>query len=220
MPPEPRRQSPKIQWNEVTWYSKLFAILFFLGVVPSLSFYIGTQYELTRVSLQNLSLSYIPNSNQTASPAWEKFVSKYGYEISYPSSVELEGDVLNTGGGYPVAETHITVPTSGQHELGYDITISVIASTTIADAESKNPPLAIECGPAEQDPRISNLATTTMIGVPFASYIFYNDDNFETTYNLDTEYQGSCYSIMVQSDAQGTISSAASNILKTFSFTY
>ncbi len=36
----------KVKWNEVTWYSKLGAIILFVGVVPALSFYFGTQYEL------------------------------------------------------------------------------------------------------------------------------------------------------------------------------
>jgi hypothetical protein len=36
-----------IKFNVVTWYSKLLSILFFIGVLPVLTFYIGTQYELT-----------------------------------------------------------------------------------------------------------------------------------------------------------------------------
>jgi hypothetical protein len=38
--------APGIEWNKVTWYSKLGAIILFVGVVPALSFYIGTQYQL------------------------------------------------------------------------------------------------------------------------------------------------------------------------------
>ncbi len=34
-----------IKFNEVTWYSKLAAIIFFIGIVPTLTFYIGTQYQ-------------------------------------------------------------------------------------------------------------------------------------------------------------------------------
>lgn len=34
-----------IKFNEVTWYSKLAAIIFFLGVFPTLTFYIGIQYQ-------------------------------------------------------------------------------------------------------------------------------------------------------------------------------
>ncbi len=34
-----------IKWNEVTWYSRLGAIILFIGVVPALCFYIGTRYQ-------------------------------------------------------------------------------------------------------------------------------------------------------------------------------
>ncbi len=35
-----------IKFDEVTWYSKLLAALFIFGIVPSLSFCIGRQYEM------------------------------------------------------------------------------------------------------------------------------------------------------------------------------
>ena len=38
-----------IKFNEVTWYSKLAAIIFFLGVFPALTFYIGTQYQEVQI---------------------------------------------------------------------------------------------------------------------------------------------------------------------------
>ncbi|MEO8637420.1 MAG: hypothetical protein ABI430_00775 [Candidatus Taylorbacteria bacterium] len=45
-----------IKLNEVTWYSKLAAILFFLGVFPLLTFYIGVQYQKAQESI-SLSIS-------------------------------------------------------------------------------------------------------------------------------------------------------------------
>ena len=36
-----------MQFNVVTWYSKLLSIIFFIAVVPTLTFYIGQQYQLT-----------------------------------------------------------------------------------------------------------------------------------------------------------------------------
>ena len=39
-----------IEWNKVTWYSRLGALILFLGVVPALTFYIGMQYQLTLLS--------------------------------------------------------------------------------------------------------------------------------------------------------------------------
>jgi hypothetical protein len=39
----------KIKFNEVTWYSKLAAIIFFAIVFPALSFYIGKEYGRAEV---------------------------------------------------------------------------------------------------------------------------------------------------------------------------
>jgi len=36
-----------MKFNVVTWYSKLLSIIFFIAVLPVLTFYIGTQYQLT-----------------------------------------------------------------------------------------------------------------------------------------------------------------------------
>lgn len=44
-----------IQWNTVTWYSKLGAIILFILVVPMLTFYIGIQYEKTAAIYDGLS---------------------------------------------------------------------------------------------------------------------------------------------------------------------
>jgi hypothetical protein len=41
-----------ILWNEVTWYSKLGAILICFGVIPALSFYVGSQYQLTMAAIE------------------------------------------------------------------------------------------------------------------------------------------------------------------------
>lgn len=40
--------SMRIEWNKVTWYSKLGAIILFIFIVPILCFYIGMRYEQTR----------------------------------------------------------------------------------------------------------------------------------------------------------------------------
>ena len=39
-----------IEWNQVTWYSKLGAIILFISIVPALCFYIGIQYQLAQQS--------------------------------------------------------------------------------------------------------------------------------------------------------------------------
>ncbi len=42
-----KSRSQSIEWNRITWYSRLWAIFVFLLVIPVVSFYIGTQYERT-----------------------------------------------------------------------------------------------------------------------------------------------------------------------------
>lgn len=34
-----------IVWNKVTWYSKLLAVIFFLGILPAWTFFLGMKYE-------------------------------------------------------------------------------------------------------------------------------------------------------------------------------
>ncbi len=49
----------QIEFNKVTWYSKLGALILFIFVIPSLTFYIGRKYE----EVQNLSIyTEIPDS--------------------------------------------------------------------------------------------------------------------------------------------------------------
>ena len=50
-----------IKWNEVTWYSRLIAIVFFLGVVPAIAFDIGSQ--IGQMSSEAASPVYIETSH-------------------------------------------------------------------------------------------------------------------------------------------------------------
>lgn len=52
-----------IEWNRVTWYSKLGAILLFILVVPVLTFYIGVKYQETKDVVSSAENIYIPASN-------------------------------------------------------------------------------------------------------------------------------------------------------------
>lgn len=55
----------KIVWNKVTWYSKLLAAIFFIFVVPLITFKIGTEYAYTRAQLK--SYTVVPNEKGTKS---------------------------------------------------------------------------------------------------------------------------------------------------------
>lgn len=40
-----------VEWNAVTWYSRLAAIIVFVGILPILNFYIGMKYQETASAL-------------------------------------------------------------------------------------------------------------------------------------------------------------------------
>ncbi len=48
-----------IQFNVVTWYSKLLSIIFFIAVVPTLTFFIGQKYQQTIDATNGQSISAV-----------------------------------------------------------------------------------------------------------------------------------------------------------------
>lgn len=45
----------KLQWNKVTWYSKLLAAILILVVIPALSAWLGALYGMS-VALKNVTI--------------------------------------------------------------------------------------------------------------------------------------------------------------------
>lgn len=77
-----------MKFNEVTWYSKLAAIIFFIGVLPALTFYIGVQVGEINESLASNQTVVIPDSNHSVSqPTPTRFSRERG-------GVVLEKDIL------------------------------------------------------------------------------------------------------------------------------
>jgi hypothetical protein len=68
-----------IKLNEVTWYSKLAAVIFFIGVLPVLTFYIGIQYQKTNdvFNTETNSASF-SESNTISNP---QKISQINYEM-------------------------------------------------------------------------------------------------------------------------------------------
>ncbi len=46
-----------MKWNSVTWYSKIAALILFVGIIPILGFYVGMQYQITRHMLIEAALA-------------------------------------------------------------------------------------------------------------------------------------------------------------------
>lgn len=52
----------RIKFNEVTWYSKLAAVVLFIFIIPALTFYIGKEYQKTNDVLASIP-KYQPQDN-------------------------------------------------------------------------------------------------------------------------------------------------------------
>ena len=61
-----------MKYNQVTWYSRLGALILFLFVVPVLCFYIGTQYQATKDLYDDLQ----PVSSKSGTPMQNPMHSK------------------------------------------------------------------------------------------------------------------------------------------------
>ena len=97
-----------IEYNKVTWYSKLAAVIVFI-LVLILGFYIGTKYE--EVKFQNNSVETFINIPKGESVVYKN--TDYGFTLNLPESWK----------GYTVL-TSLVVPTDGRSiTLGYKITL-------------------------------------------------------------------------------------------------
>ena len=89
-----------IKFNEVTWYSKLAAIVFFIGALPALTFYIGTEYEKTKEVTMPLTVTTPATSHVTTNGHYElsTYTNKmYGWSFKYPSTWKVTEDKDGTG---------------------------------------------------------------------------------------------------------------------------
>ncbi len=53
-----------IEFNKITWYSKLAAVILFIGALPAWTFYIGMQYEKTLDAIQAASFAGIYSTSE------------------------------------------------------------------------------------------------------------------------------------------------------------
>ncbi len=75
--------SSSIKWNEITWYSRLGAIILFLAIIPALSFYIGTQYELAMTAEAQGAIVSGSTENPTPNLQQIYFSDRTNFETGY-----------------------------------------------------------------------------------------------------------------------------------------
>lgn len=82
-----------IKWNEVTWYSKFLAILFFIGVLPVLCFYIGKEYGEVKQQVEMVEIATSEPQEKVATGAdiaeWKTYQNEeYKFEFKYPATLK------------------------------------------------------------------------------------------------------------------------------------
>jgi hypothetical protein len=80
-----------IEFNKVTWYSKLAAVIIFLLVIPMITFHIGREYQKTISVLETASATDVPLSSvdmggQPVSGYVTYTNPVYKFSFSYPKS--------------------------------------------------------------------------------------------------------------------------------------
>ena len=91
-----------IKFNEVTWYSRWAAIIFFIGVLPALAFYIGVQYEKVAsenkiVVTKSVSVSTGTTANSTLTDAQFIAATSPDYRNGGGAHILAKGDANQDG---------------------------------------------------------------------------------------------------------------------------
>ncbi len=168
----------KVEWNKVTWYSKILALAIFVAL-PFVGFWYGTQYGET-LALTNVS-SLLPR--WTAGPAG---VSYYQRAANWPTDQCPDA-------GFSVAHPFVavTIPATFEPQTNFaDAKLTVGASgSNVAVAQCLKPDAS--------GGSYTGVATTTIGGVPFSIFTSAGAGagNFYETTSYRTLHAGKCYAV-------------------------
>jgi hypothetical protein len=199
----------KIQWNAVTWYSKLLALALFVAL-PFIGFYGGQKYEDLRM-VGNLGMAMLAAQNfqnPSTIPEYYRNVAEWqtnrsdagGFSVAYPIDFPL--DDINAA----APSTYWRLSGNGTPgNLYFTLNIPKVfePQTNFNDARltvgSSRDGTAIQnCLAPDQTGGPAQATSTTMInGIPFA--VFHASDAGAGNYYETTSYRalhaGQCYAI-------------------------
>jgi len=196
----------KIEWNKVTWYSKLIALALFVAL-PFIGFYYGMQYgkmvavlgHVSDVDATAASTSMDQASLYYSNPAeWQTDTNSKTFSIAYPIDFQTTDNLLmtpsadwsmNAFGTTGVKAFTLTVPKAFEPQTNF-------SDATLTVGLSANATAVHEClSPSTEGS--TSAATTTINGVAFS--VFHSSDagagNLYATTSYRTLHSGTCYAI-------------------------
>ena len=136
----------KVEWNKVTWYSKLVALVFFVAL-PFLGLYLGIKYgeAKQRVADNTMILRNTSSTVETNADAYYKNVATWqidqnhvGWSIAYPIDFDMNDNYANAAqdnwregmpGGPGLKLFTLTIPRAFEPQTNFaDATLTVGAS--------------------------------------------------------------------------------------------
>jgi hypothetical protein len=203
----------KIEWNKVTWYSKIIALALFVAL-PFAGFVFGIRYGISRQYMADI-LANLKNASSSAAlgaaqsedayyhniSEWQTDQNSSGWSIAYPldfnatdnySPAPTDNWREGTPGGPGLQPFTLTIPRAFEPQTNFaEATLTVGASGNAAAVAQC---LAIEpMGPPTQLPT----STTTIGGTAFT--IFHLSDvgagNIYETTSYRTVHAGQCWAV-------------------------
>ncbi|HVN26804.1 MAG TPA: hypothetical protein VMT99_04130 [Candidatus Paceibacterota bacterium] len=192
----------KVEWNRVTWYSKLIALVIFV-VFPFMGFYWGVGYgeAVILASQEQAPPAAAGTDYYQATAEWQTGRNDQGgYSIAYPIDLEIDQNYSMK----PSTDWRIGANgTPGSLFLTVTVPAAFEPQTNFSDARltvgsSRNDAAIAQCfvSPDAAAPGASQ-STTTINGITFA--VFKSSDAGAGNYYETTSYRavhaGQCYAI-------------------------
>jgi hypothetical protein len=200
----------KIQWNKVTWYSKLIALILFVAL-PFIGFYYGMQYGKAvaligqplavgnTTSMQNSNSGLLAYYMNTAEWQTDANNTAGGFSIAYP----IDFDAQDNNSVTPSTNWSVNATTPGIQYFTLTVPSTFepqtnLAGVTLTVGGSQNDSAISQClTPNQNDGPATATSSATINGIQFT--IFQSSGvgagNMYRTTSYRTLHAGECYAV-------------------------
>ena len=197
----------KIEWNKVTWYSKILALALFVAL-PFAAFWLGVRYGEAKQFTADVSLNMKFASSTTQAPdAYYQNISEWqtqygsGWSIAYPlafdasvsySLVPLDNWRQGSPNGPGQRPFTLTIPRLFEPQTNFD-------EAAFSVGMSGDPAAVAHCLVQEPSGDRLSTSTTTMVINGAVFTVFHLDDagagNYYETTSYRTLHNGQCWAV-------------------------